>query len=74
MNLRDPYRGVIAIFISQLLKDQAISLYGDGTHERAFTYVEDILPALERAGFDENIQSQVLSRTKILLLLGSNEP
>lgn len=67
MNLSDPYRGVIGIFISQALQKRAISIYGDGRQTRAFTFVEDIIPCIAQSGVDENINKQILN-------LGSEKP
>lgn len=67
MNLSDPYRGVIGIFISQALQKRAISIYGDGEQTRAFTFVEDIIPNIAKSGLDEKINKQILN-------LGSGRP
>ncbi|MFZ5909436.1 MAG: NAD-dependent epimerase/dehydratase family protein [Chloroflexota bacterium] len=67
MNLSDPYRGVIGIFISQAIQKKPISVYGDGTQTRAFTFIEDIIPRIVQSGLDENINEQILN-------LGSEKP
>jgi len=41
-NLGDPYRNVIGIFMNQILQEKPLTIFGDGTQERAFSYVEDI--------------------------------
>lgn len=41
-SLTDPYRGVVAIFMNNILKGFPISIYGDGEQKRIFTYVGDI--------------------------------
>jgi UDP-glucose 4-epimerase len=48
-NMRDPYRNAVAIFINQILRDEPITVYGDGQQVRAFTYVGDIVPLFVRA-------------------------
>jgi UDP-glucose 4-epimerase len=50
-NLRDPYRNVAAIFMSQLMRGEPMTIFGDGTHRRAFTPVRDIIPAIARSPF-----------------------
>ena len=45
-NISDKYRNVIAIFMNQLLKDEPLTVFGDGTQTRAFTYIGDIAPLL----------------------------
>lgn len=46
MNLADPYRGVIAIFINQVLRGESPTIFGHGNQKRAFTYAEDIVPTI----------------------------
>jgi nucleoside-diphosphate-sugar epimerase len=40
-----PYSGVISIFVDKLLKDQKITIFGDGEQTRDFIYVKDIVQA-----------------------------
>ena len=37
--------GVLAIWIKRLMENKPITLYGDGTQERSFTYVKDVVRA-----------------------------
>lgn len=37
--------GVVSIFIRNILKDQPIRIFGDGTQQRSFTYVKDVVKA-----------------------------
>jgi UDP-glucose 4-epimerase len=39
------YGGVVAIFIRRLLNDQYPIIFGDGTQQRSFTYVKDVVRA-----------------------------
>lgn len=39
---------VVSNFIIQALKDEKITIYGDGTHTRSFCYVEDLIEGLIR--------------------------
>jgi UDP-glucose 4-epimerase len=39
------YGGVVAIFIRRLLNGQAPIIFGDGTQQRSFTYVKDVVRA-----------------------------
>lgn len=61
MNLVDPYRGVISIFLNRLLRGKPPILYGDGKQLRAFTYVEDIVPCIVRAGFKKECDRQIVN-------------
>ncbi len=37
--------GVVSIFTRKLLEDKPINIFGDGTQERSFTYVKDVVKA-----------------------------
>jgi UDP-glucose 4-epimerase len=45
-NLGDPYRNVIGIFMNQIMQGRPLSMFGDGTQTRAFSYIDDVVPAL----------------------------
>ncbi len=44
---QDPYgeAGVVAIFTERMLRNQPVQIFGDGTQERDFVYVEDVVEA-----------------------------
>jgi UDP-glucose 4-epimerase len=42
-NLGDPYRNVIGIFMNQIMQRKPMTIFGDGTQQRAFSYVGDIV-------------------------------
>jgi nucleoside-diphosphate-sugar epimerase len=44
-----PYSGVIALFVSRLLRGQAPSIVGDGEQTRDFTYVDNVVDGVLRA-------------------------
>ncbi len=48
-NIGDRYRNVLGIFINQILRDEPLSIFGDGEQTRAFSYVGDVVPALAAA-------------------------
>lgn len=41
-NLGDKYRNVVGIFMNQLMQEKPLTVFGDGSQTRAFTYVGDI--------------------------------
>ena len=45
-NIGDRYRNVIGIFMNQLLQGHPLSVFGDGTQTRAFSYIGDIAPTI----------------------------
>jgi len=48
-NLWDQARNVFGIWMYQILHDKPMTIFGDGSNSRAFTYIEDILEPLYRA-------------------------
>jgi UDP-glucose 4-epimerase len=48
-NIGDRYRNVVGIFMNQLLKGEAMTIYGDGTQRRAFTHINDVAPVIARS-------------------------
>ncbi|HEV7161776.1 MAG TPA: NAD-dependent epimerase/dehydratase family protein, partial [Solirubrobacteraceae bacterium] len=48
-NIGDRYRNVLGIFMNQILNDQPLSLFGDGEQTRAFSYIQDVAPAIADA-------------------------
>ena len=48
-NIGDRYRNVIGIFMNQILQGQPLTIFGDGTQTRAFSYVSDVAPIMAEA-------------------------
>jgi len=45
-NIGDRYRNVVGIFMNQILKGEAMTIFGDGTQQRAFTHIDDVAPII----------------------------
>lgn len=60
-NLRDPYRNAVAIFLNQIMRDEPITVYGDGHQVRAFTYVGDIVGTFLAAADRRSAWGKVLN-------------
>jgi len=60
-NVNDRYRNVIGIWMHQLVKDEPISIYGDGNQTRAFTVVDNILNSLYIASEDPRCSKQIIN-------------
>lgn len=41
-NIADRYRNVVGIFMNQLMRGEPLTIFGDGTQQRAFTYIDDV--------------------------------
>jgi UDP-glucose 4-epimerase len=48
-NIGDPYRNVVGIFMNQIMQDRPMTIFGDGTQTRAFTYIDDVAPVIAEA-------------------------
>lgn len=48
-NIGDKYRNVVGIFMNQILQDKPMTVFGDGTQTRAFSYINDIAPLIARS-------------------------
>jgi UDP-glucose 4-epimerase len=48
-NIGDPYRNVVGIFMRKALQGEPITIYGDGTQTRAFSYIGDIIDPMVRS-------------------------
>lgn len=48
-SLRDPFRNLVGIFMNRIMREEPLYVYGDGEQRRAFSYIEDSLPAFLRA-------------------------
>jgi UDP-glucose 4-epimerase len=45
-NLGDPYRNVVGIFMNQIMQGRPMTIFGDGTQQRAFSYIGDVVPLI----------------------------
>jgi UDP-glucose 4-epimerase len=48
-NVGDKYRNVVGIFMNQILQGRPMSIFGDGTQTRAFSYIGDMAPIMADA-------------------------
>ena len=45
-NLGDRYRNVVGIFMNQAMQGKPLTIFGDGSQTRAFSYVDDVAPCI----------------------------
>jgi len=43
--LDNPYQGVLGIFLGNLLRDEPLTIFGDGEQSRDFVYIDDVVDA-----------------------------
>jgi len=48
-NIGDRYRNVVGIFMNQILQGKPMTIFGDGTQTRAFSYIDDVAPMMAEA-------------------------
>jgi UDP-glucose 4-epimerase len=59
-NMTDPYRNVVTIFMNALMKEKSYFIYGDGNQRRCFSYIDDVVDALYKCGF-ENVHGKIFN-------------
>jgi len=57
----DPFRNVLSIMINRNLQGKPAIIYGDGSHTRCFSYIDDVLFCLEKVALDPKIVYQVIN-------------
>ena len=60
-NIADRYRNVVGIFMNQLLNGEAMTIFGDGEQERAFTHIGDIAPIIAESIEFPAAQNQIFN-------------
>ena len=48
-NIGDRYRNVVGIFMNQIMQGRPMTIFGDGTQTRAFSYIDDVAPIMAEA-------------------------
>lgn len=48
-NYSDQYRNVIGIFMNNILHDKPMTIFGDGSQTRAFSYIDDVAPYIAKS-------------------------
>jgi len=66
-NIGDRYRNVIGIFMNQLMKGEPLTIFGDGKQTRAFSYIDDVAPAIAHSGFMEECYNETFN-------IGADQP
>lgn len=60
-NIGDPYRNVVGIFMNQIMKGEPMTIFGDGSQQRAFSYVGDIASTIARSAWTPAAQNEVFN-------------
>ncbi len=60
-NIGDKYRNVLGIFINQIMQGEPLSIFGDGTQTRAFSYVTDVVQPIAAAPETEGARGEAFN-------------
>ena len=60
-SISNPYQGVLAIFIGNVLRGEPITIHGDGSQSRDFVFVDDVVTAWMRALGEPAMRGAVLN-------------
>jgi UDP-glucose 4-epimerase len=66
-NIADRYRNVVGIFMNQILQGKPMTIFGDGTQTRAFSYIDDVSPVMAEAVENRRAWNQVFN-------IGADQP
>jgi UDP-glucose 4-epimerase len=66
-NIGDKYRNVVGIFMNQILQGKPMTIFGDGTQTRAFSYIGDVAPLIAAAAEIPEAHNQVFN-------IGADQP
>ena len=60
-NIWDKYRNVLGIWMYQHLNGNPITIYGDGSQTRAFSYIDDCLEPFWKAATDSRASKEIIN-------------
>ena len=60
-NIWDKYRNVLGIWMYQHMNENPITIFGDGTQTRAFSYIDDVLEPFWKAATDERASREIIN-------------
>ena len=60
-NIWDKYRNVLGIWMYQYMSDQPMTIFGDGSQTRAFSYIDDCLEPLFKAATLSEASKQIIN-------------
>lgn len=60
-NIGDKYRNVAGIFMNQLMQKKSMTIFGDGSQTRAFSYIGDVAPVIARSILEPPAYNQIFN-------------
>ena len=60
-NIGDKYRNVIGIFMNQIMQGKQLTIFGDGTQTRAFSYIDDVAIPIARSASQPQSYNEIFN-------------
>lgn len=60
-NMEDKYRNVVTIFMNQMMQNKPVTIFGDGTQTRSFSYVKDVVKIIAESIHNSSAYNQILN-------------
>jgi UDP-glucose 4-epimerase len=60
-NLWDRYRNVLGIWMYQYMNGEDMTIFGDGEQTRAFSFIDDTLEPMWKAGIQDNCSKEIIN-------------
>jgi len=60
-NIWDKYRNVLGIWMYQYMNNESMTIFGDGEQKRAFSFIDDCLEPLWKAGVDPRASKEIIN-------------
>lgn len=60
-NIGDPYRNVIGIFMNLILQGKPMTIFGDGSQTRAFSFISDVAPVIAESVHEKRAYNEIFN-------------
>lgn len=60
-NIGDKYRNVVGIFMNQIMQGRPMTVFGDGSQTRAFSYIDDVAPIIAQSTEHPEAENEVFN-------------
>ena len=60
-NIWDKYRNVLGIWMYQYMNGEPLTIFGDGSQQRAFSCIDDALPCIWEAGISKKARNEIIN-------------
>lgn len=60
-NIGDKYRNVVGIFMNKIMKNESLTIFGDGKQTRAFTHILDVAPIIAKSPLIKKAYNEIFN-------------